>query len=136
MEVIYEHIAKYHETDQMGVIHHSNYIKWMEEARVNHMKHMGFSYKKMEELGVFSPVVEVNCQYKDMVRFDDKVTIVAKIKEYNGIKIVIEYEMMNQSTGKVCALAKSKHCFINREGKILSLSKHFPEIDEIFSKHV
>lgn len=46
--------AQYHETDQMGIIHHSNYVKWMEEARIGYMSRMGFSYKKVEELGVIS----------------------------------------------------------------------------------
>lgn len=50
--------AQYHETDQMGIIHHSNYVKWMEEARIGYMSRMGFSYKKVEELGVISPVVK------------------------------------------------------------------------------
>lgn len=52
--------AQYHETDQMGIIHHSNYVKWMEEARIGYMSRMGFSYKKVEELGVISPVVEIS----------------------------------------------------------------------------
>lgn len=135
MEIIYQHKAKYHETDQMGIIHHSNYIKWMEDARVNYMEHMGFSYKEMEQREIFSPVVEINCQYKEMVRFDDVVTIIAKIKEYNGVKLLIAYEIKNESTGKTCAIGYSKHCFINKEGKILSLHKHYPDIDQLFKMH-
>ena len=58
--------AQYHETDQMGIIHHSNYVKWMEEARIGYMSRMGFSYKKVEELGVISPVVEISVAYRKM----------------------------------------------------------------------
>ena len=61
--------AQYHETDQMGIIHHSNYVKWMEEARIGYMNQMGFSYKKVEELGVISPVVEISVAYKKQVFF-------------------------------------------------------------------
>ena len=57
----YEHNAKYYETDQMGIIHHSNYIRWMEEARMDMMEQMGFGYDKMEELEIISPVISVNC---------------------------------------------------------------------------
>ena len=59
--------AQYHETDQMGIIHHSNYVKWMEEARIGYMSRMGFSYKKVEELGVISPVVEISVAYRKQV---------------------------------------------------------------------
>ena len=52
----YEHHAKYYETDQMGIIHHSNYIKWMEEARMDLMEQIGLSYKQMEEMEIISPV--------------------------------------------------------------------------------
>ena len=55
----YEHHAKYYETDQMGIIHHSNYIRWMEEARIAYMDELGFPYKKVEEAGIISPVLSV-----------------------------------------------------------------------------
>nr|WP_330366748.1 acyl-CoA thioesterase [Enterocloster clostridioformis] len=53
--------------DQMGCVHHSNYIRWMEEARVNLMEQMGCGYKAMEASGIMSPVLEVHCQYRSMV---------------------------------------------------------------------
>ena len=77
--------AQYHETDQMGIIHHSNYVKWMEEARIGYMNQMGFSYKKVEELGVISPVVEISVAYKKQVFFDDEIQVRVSIKKYNGI---------------------------------------------------
>ena len=61
--------AQYHETDQMGIIHHSNYVKWMEEARIGYMSRMGFSYKKVEELGVISPVVEISVALSSIMEF-------------------------------------------------------------------
>lgn len=57
----------YYETDQIGIIHHSNYIRWLEESRVALLDYLGFSYKKIEELGLIIPVLEVTCQYKEMV---------------------------------------------------------------------
>ena len=55
----YIHQAQYYETDQMGIIHHSNYIRWMEEARIAYMDELGFPYKKVEEAGIISPVLSV-----------------------------------------------------------------------------
>ena len=69
----YEHHAKYYETDQMGIIHHSNYIKWMEEARMDLMDQIGLSYKQMEEMEIISPVLSVSCEYHSMVHFDDTI---------------------------------------------------------------
>ena len=56
----YEHHVKYYETDQMRIVHHSNYIRWMEEARMDLMEQMGFGYDKMEELEIVSPVLSVS----------------------------------------------------------------------------
>lgn len=136
LEFFYERKAKYHETDQMGIIHHSNYIKWMEEARVEFMSNMGFSYKKMEQLGIISPVLEINCKYKDMVRFDDTVLIYINVLEYNGVKLAISYKMVNKETQQVSAIAESRHCFLNKENKIISLTKLYPEIDLLFKNYI
>ena len=128
----YRHQAKYYETDQMGIIHHSNYIRWMEEARIAMMEEMGFSYRRMEELGIISPVLSVQCEYKNMVHFDDTVRIEVDIKQYNGIKLTVNYRMINETTGQVCTLGESSHCFLNREGKLISLKKSCPECDAAF----
>ena len=97
----YEHHAQYYETDQMGCVHHSNYIRWMEEARVNLMEQMGCGYKSMEASGIMSPVLEVHCQYRSMVRFDDHVKIHVWVKEYNAIRMTLAYEMRDTATGPV-----------------------------------
>ena len=87
----YEHHAKYYETDQMGIIHHSNYIKWMEEARMDMMEQIGLSYKEMEAMEIISPVLSVEVEYHSMVHFDDTVVIETKVTKYNGCKLEVEY---------------------------------------------
>lgn len=128
----YEHRAKYYETDQMGIIHHSNYIKWMEEARMDFMDQIGLSYKEMEEMEIISPVLSVSCDYKSMVHFDETVVIETKIASYNGIKMKIEYRMTDKETGELRTIAESEHCFLNRAGKPISLKRSYPEIDTKF----
>lgn len=59
----YVHIVKYYETDKMGITHHSNYFRWMEEARVDFFNKIGISYKYLESIGVFSPFVNVECNF-------------------------------------------------------------------------
>ena len=75
----YTHKAQYYETDQMGIIHHSNYIRWFEEARVGFLDSIGCPYSYMEEQGIVSPVLEVSCQYHSMVHFSDLVDITVSV---------------------------------------------------------
>ena len=128
----YEHHAKYYETDQMGIIHHSNYIKWMEEARMDMMNQMGLSYKQMEALEIISPVLSVSCEYHSMVHFDDTVVIETKMTKYNGIKMEVEYRMTDKETGELRTTGKSAHGFLNRSGPPISLKRSYPDLDTKF----
>lgn len=127
----YEHRTKYYETDQMGIIHHSNYIRWMEEARLDFMDQLGWGYRAMEESGIMSPVLAVSCEYKGMVRFDDTVCITVKVKEYQGVRLTLSYRIIDKGTGEIRAVGESRHCFSNREGRPISLKKHLPEFDAL-----
>ena len=122
---VYRRKAQYHETDQMGIIHHSNYVKWMEEARMDLMDQMGLSYKQMEEMEIISPVLSIAVEYHSMVHFDDTVVIQTKLVKYNGIKMEVEYVMTDKETGELRTTARSSHCFLNRSGKPISLIYRF-----------
>ena len=82
----YRHKVQYYETDQMKIVHHSNYIRWFEE---------------MEAREIISPVLAVEAEYLRMVHFGDTVTIYPKVKEYNGIKLTISYDVMDEKTQMV-----------------------------------
>ena len=116
----------------MRIVHHSNYIRWMEEARMDMMEQVGFGYDKMEELEIISPVLSVNCEYKSMVRFGDTVVIHAKVVRYNGVKLKMVYEMTDKKTGELRAVAESSHCFLTMAGKPLTLKRSYPELDTKF----
>ena len=120
--------AQYHETDQMGIIHHSNYVKWMEEARIRFLEEMGIDYRRLEESGIISPIVGISVQYKKTVHFDDEVHIGVYVKKYNGIRLELGYEMRDQADGAVCTTASSQSCF-TKNGVIVSLKKERPELD-------
>ena len=131
----YEHKAQYYETDQMGIVHHSNYIRWFESARMDSMKQMGVSYKEMEEAGIISPVLTVSCEYKSMVHFDDEVMIDVEITSYNGVKLVLGYRITDKETGELRTLGSSSHCFLNQKGMPISLKKTAPEFHSHFLKN-
>ena len=83
---VYRRKAQYHETDQMGIIHHSNYVKWMEEARIDFMKELGFGYGEVEKRGIVSPGAEVSVSYKKPVLFDEELAERRKAEETRGTK--------------------------------------------------
>lgn len=128
----YRHKVQYYETDQMRVVHHSNYIRWFEEARVDLMEQMGMGYDRMEELGIASPVLGVEADYLRMVHFGDTVSIRTRMKEYNGIKLTLEYEVTDEETGMVHCRGLTKHCFLNEKGRPVSLKKDYPDIHALF----
>ena len=128
----YIHKVKYYETDKMGITHHSNYIRWMEEARVDYLDQIGLGYKKMEEDGIISPVIGVECDYKVSTTFDDRVEIDVKVEEFKGVKLIIGYVMTNIDTNEVVLVGRTKHCFLDKDSKPIILKKSYPEIDKKF----
>lgn len=125
----YVHKVQYYETDKMGITHHSNYIRWMEEARIDFLDRLGFGFDKLEADGIVSPVVKVDCAYKKTTTFGDAVTIDVCIKEFKGVKLILSYQMTNQSGDKVCE-AESVHCFLDGTGRPINLKNQFPAFYE------
>lgn len=129
----YTHRVQYYETDQMGIVHHSNYIRWFEEARVDWMRRHGIGYREMEECGIITPVLKVMAEYRSMVHFEDLVEIGVFIKKYNGVVLELGYEVRDKETKQLRTVGESRHCFLNRDGKPLSLKKASPETHAVFS---
>ena len=115
----YKRKVHYYETDQMGIVHHSNYIRWFEEARLDLMEKMGLGYERMEEAGIISPVLSVQADYLRMMHFGDTFLISCFVKEYNGIKLTVGYEVINEATKMVHSRGTTKHCFISRRTPII-----------------
>lgn len=130
----YIHKVHYYETDKMGITHHSNYIRWMEEARTDYLKSLGYGLRRLEEDGAASPVVSVECRYRRPTTFDDEIKIEVSIAKYNSVKLELCYKMTDLATGAEVLTAKSTHCFIDGAGKPIAVSKHFPEFDKALRK--
>ena len=73
--------VRYAETDQMGVVYHSNYFQYFEVARAESIRHLGFTYADMEKMGVIMPVIEVQCRYLRPAVYDDLLTVKVILKE-------------------------------------------------------
>ena len=81
----YLHEVKYYETDKMGVTHHSNYIRFMEEARIDWMDQLGYGFDRMEAEGIVSPVVGVSCNYKKTTTFEDIIEVEGKGRQLSEV---------------------------------------------------
>ncbi len=126
---VYSRKVHYHETDQMGVVHHANYPKWMEEARVAFLDERGLSYRVMEEAGVLSPVVSLSIEYKRPARFDDLMEVRLSVSRYTGVRLEVSYTFFNRTRNELCATAVSAHCFW-KDGRIVSLQRALPDAHE------
>ncbi len=123
----YHHIVKYYECDRMGITHHSNYVRFMEEARVDWMDQLGYGFERMEAEGVVSPVMAVECSYKHPTTFKDDIEVLVAVEELTKLKISLVYTM--SVNGTVVCTARSKHCFLEK-GRPVSLQTKFPELYE------
>ena len=92
MEFTFERKINYYETDKMGVVHHSNYIRFFEEARWQFLQNADLPYDKLESNGIMSPVLGFSCKYKQHVTFGDIIEIHTHIKEFTGVKFTVSYK--------------------------------------------
>lgn len=132
MNFSYERKINYYETDRMGVVHHSNYIRFLEEARCSMLDEMGIPYSYLEEQGIMIPVLGVNCSFKQHVTFDDIIIIEPYIKDFNGVRLTVGYNVTNKSTNSIVLTGETKHCFTDMNLKPIRLHKSFPNISDKF----
>lgn len=131
----YKHTVQYYETDKMGITHHSNYIRWMEEARVDFLNQIGWSYQKMEEEGIASAVTAVDGRYRAATGFSDEVEITVAVRSVKGAVPRLGYTMKNRS-GRTVFEGSSEHCFINRDNRLVRLRNAYPALYELLGSLV
>ena len=122
----YERQVNYYETDKMGIVHHSNYIRYFEEARLDFMRQTGCGAYEMEQEGVIIPNVDAYATYKRVMRFEDCFVVNVKPVSFTGARMKFEYEVVKD--GKICCTGYTTHCFVNDEMKPLILKHSHPEI--------
>ncbi len=93
---------RYGETDKMGIVHHSNYPLYLEEARMDLLQEIGMNYGEIEDSGVILPVVSMNFRFYSPLFYDDVITIKTALTRPSGIKLIFDYEIFNQLNKLVC----------------------------------
>ncbi len=127
----YIRTVNYYETDCMQIVHHSNYIRYFEEARIDMLKKSGIDYAELEKRGVIIPVLFVQCEYLKPLRFGDTFRVESRLSDYRGLKFEISYEIYREESGELCTTGKSGHCFLDWDMKPVRMKRDFPDIHAV-----
>ncbi|MFH1006495.1 MAG: thioesterase family protein [Candidatus Latescibacterota bacterium] len=112
---VYNIRVRYADTDPMGVVYYSRYLEWFEAGRTEYLRQAGWPYRRMEEEGVFLPVVEAHVQYHRSARYDDLVQIRTSFCALSGARLKILCEVWRDDERLACGY--TVHAFLNRAGK-------------------
>ncbi len=122
----------YYETDKMAVVHHSNYIRYFEEARVDFLKRNGIDFQAMEaNLGIMFPVLDVQCSYEKSAHFDDTLYIYVALRSFTGVRFTLDYRV-ELADGSLCATGSTSLAILNAHYMPISLKRKAPEIYQRF----
>lgn len=136
----------YKETDQMGVVHHANYVSWFEIGRTEKMRDVGIAYSDMEDLGLLLPVLDMEVKYHKPARYDECVAIFTKLTHFTAVRMQFDYEVRlvtdEECTGKsdpninvnselkgdLLATGKTLHMWLNDKWRPARLDRIAPDV--------
>jgi acyl-CoA thioester hydrolase len=125
--------VRYAETDQMGVVYHSNYLIWFEVGRVELIRQIGLDYKKMEEDGCGISVVDVHARYRAPARYDDELVIQTRLLTARGAVVKFGYKIFRVADGVLLCEGETMHVCVGRDMKKMCLP---PKYAERFAAHL
>lgn len=129
----YKRRVYYYETDKMGIMHHSNYIRIFEESRVFFLQQVGMPFEMIEASGILMPVLSVECRYKRPLRFDEIFFVYPQIISFTGTRLSLKYRVTDEH-GDLCAEGSSSHCFTDTDMKPLRIKNSHPKIYDVFAE--
>ncbi len=127
-------VVRYAETDQMGVVHHSNYIIWFELGRTELIKEIGFNYAELEKQDILSPVTDIQVSYKRPTTYGETVVVKTWVQSYDGVRVTYNYQIEN-GRGDTCVTGSSTHVCVKKETfRPISMRKALPDWHEVYKK--
>ncbi|MBQ6401862.1 MAG: acyl-CoA thioesterase [Firmicutes bacterium] len=127
----YRRDVNYYETDRMGVIHHSNYLRILEEARMAWMEENLIPYPEIERRGIIVPFTESKATFISFLRFGDTFRVDMALTRFTGLRMHFSYKVYNETTGELCHEAETVHYTTTREDyKPTSVKRSHPDIFE------
>jgi acyl-CoA thioester hydrolase len=126
--------VRYAETDQMGVVYHTNYLVWMEIGRTTLIQELGFNYAELEKEGFIAPVLDIQASYKKPVRYGEKAIIKTWVEDYDGIRTTYGYEILSED-GEVAVTGMTKHVCVKKDSfRPVPFKRVSPEWHEAYEK--
>lgn len=122
--------VRYGETDQMGVVYHTNYVNWMEIGRTEFLRDAAISYRELETQGLLLPLTDAQVSYKSPARYDDIVEVRTWIEQITPVRLDFGYEVYRQEDGRLLVTGTTKHVFTNLQFKPVRLPKLLPDLYE------
>lgn len=142
--------VRYQETDQMGVVYHANYLNWFEIGRTELIRELGFPYRRIEELGLLLPVLDLDMKFRMPAKYDDNVTVWTRIAEYSHIKVSFESQVRRtpedggsaagesdgllEPSGELLVSGATRHMWLNRSWKPARLDREAPELYKLLGE--
>lgn len=121
-------VVRYAETDQMGIVHHSNYPIWYEAARTDYIKGIGMSYSDVEKKGYMLPLLELKSCYKGSAKYEDELLVLTKIKQMSFTRVTFYYEIYKKSENILINYGETMHVWTDKTLKPLNMKKCAPDI--------
>ncbi len=127
--------VRYSETDQMGIVYHSNYLVWFEVGRAELFRGLDLPYTKIDEQGLGLAIIEANCHYRQPARYDDDLVIITRLDHISARSVRFYYRIYREET--LLAEGKTVHVFINKEGRLADVRRYvfWTRMQAIIEKH-
>ncbi len=125
--------VNYYETDRMGVVHHSNYLRYLEEARYVWMEENLMPYPEIEKLGIIVPCTHASQKFKNYLRYGDVFSVHLEMYKFTGLRMYFRYKVYNETTGDLCLEAETVHYTTTADSyKPTSVKHSHPELFKLF----
>ena len=121
-------VVRYAETDMMGIVHHSRYYPWFEQARTDFVKKIGYSYSELEKMGFLLPLTETQCRYLYGLKYEDEVLIKCRLDKLTVARMEFVYEVYRLPDMTKMSEGRTKHGIVDKELRPINAKKTFPEL--------
>jgi len=119
-----EHRVNYSETDQMGLVYHANYVIWLDMARTEHLRRTGFTYKELEDAGIYLAVTELSVTYRRPARYDDLIRVRCWVRELASRRVTFGYAVERAASGDLLADAETSLIALDRRHTLTRIPEH------------
>ncbi len=122
-------VARYAETDQMGIVHHSVYPIWYEISRTDFVKSLGITYSQLEKMGVMTPLVDLHCHYSGVAKYEDQLLVECSVSSLSPSRVEFSYRIFRQGEDLPLNTGTTLHAWVDAQTfRPVNMKKRFPDL--------